>query len=194
MKNSFTKKTLVILAIIWLIMTFNLIKTTYAKYVTNLDANTNVSISGWNLAINEQDIIENNDISNVLNLNLVENEYAKNSFVVPGSVAYFDLSINSINTNVGFSVTVTPTINENSTLTEDFVILGYSINAGDTITNLPNDASYFSHSVSKDTGSTLIRVYITWEDDGTDSINDTNLGISGGNLIVNVNLKFEQLA
>lgn len=194
MKTSFSKKSFFILTIVWVIITFNLIKTTYAKYVTNLDASTNVSISCWNISVNTTDILENSDISNVLTLNLLENQYAKNDVIVPGSVAYFDLNINSANSNVGFTVTVTPTINENSTLSEDFVVLGYSIDGADTITKLSDDnASSFSHTVSKETTSSLIRVYITWEDDGTDSIEDTNLGILGGNLITDVYLKFEQL-
>lgn len=193
MKNSFSKKSFLILTIIWLIITFNLIKITYAKYVTDLDTATNISISSWNISVNNQDLLESNDISNVLKLELLENQYAKDDVIVPGSVAYFDLNINSVNTNVGFLVTVTPTINENSTLSKDFVILGYSIDGNSTITELPDDASSFSYTVAKEIESTLIRVYITWEDDGTDSIEDTNLGISGGNLITDVHLKFEQL-
>ena len=56
-----------------------------------------------------------------------------------------------------------------------------------------NEVSPFSYDIAKETESTLIRVYITWKNDGTDSIEDTNLGISGGNLITDVHLKFEQL-
>lgn len=193
MKNSFSKKSFLILTIIWLIITFNLIKITYAKYVTDLDTATNISISSWNISVNNQDLLESNDISNVLKLELLENQYAKDDVIVPGSVAYFDLNINSVNTNVGFTVTVTPTINESSTLSKDFVILGYSIDGNDTITKLSNDISSFSYTVSKEAESTLIRVFITWEDGGTNSVEDTNLGISGGNLITDVHLNFEQL-
>lgn len=193
MKTSFSKKSFLILTIIWVIITFNLIKITYAKYVTNLDTATNVSISCWNISVNNQDLLESNDISNVLKLELLENQYAKDNVIVPGSIAYFDLNINSKNTNVGFTVTVTPTINENSTLSKDFVILGYSIDGNNTITELSSDTSNFSYDIAKETESTLIRVYITWKNDGTDSIEDTNLGISGGNLITDVHLKFEQL-
>lgn len=194
MNVSVHRKSFIILAIIWIIMTFYLIRITYAKYVTNLDTNTNVLISSWNISVNEQNILEKSDISNVLSLNVLENQYAKDDVVVPGSVAYFDLNIDSANTNVGFTVTITPTINENSTLSKDFVILGYSIDGDTTITELSSDASNFSYTIAKETESTLIRVYITWDDDGTDSVEDTDLGISGGNLVADVHLKFEQVA
>ena len=45
MNISVKKKAFIALTLIWLIITFNLVKTTYAKYVTNLDSNTSITIS-----------------------------------------------------------------------------------------------------------------------------------------------------
>ena len=52
------KKAFLLLACVWFIITFSVIQTTYAKYVTNLDANTNITISYWNILVHNQDIID----------------------------------------------------------------------------------------------------------------------------------------
>lgn len=198
MHINFNKKTFIILTLIWLIITFNLIKSTYAKYLTELNTNTNISISRWDISVNNQNIIDSNNISSVLSLQLVENDYIKNDVVVPGSVGYIDLNIDSSNTNVDFTTEIDISVDEDSDLTEDFIIFGYStvnsineITDDTEITELSNDSS-FSYDISKNTSNTLIRIYVTWEDDGTDSAQDTALGISTGILDLKINLTFKQ--
>ena len=91
-KNIMTKKkAFLLLACIWFIITFTVIQTTYAKYVTNLDANANIAISYWNILVNNQDISENPDISAVMTAVLPGSEYAKPDVLVPGSLGYFDI-------------------------------------------------------------------------------------------------------
>lgn len=185
------KKAFLMLACVWFIVTFSVIQTTYAKYVTNLAANANISISYWNLVVNTQDIIENSDFSANMKAVLPGNTYALENVIVPGATGYFDLNIDSSNVTVPFSITVTTSINESSSLTKDFVVSGYSINGGTTVEL--TDATNFSYTIAKDVDSTLIRVYTTWTDDGLDSAEDTALGISGGTAILDVNLQFEQI-
>lgn len=191
-KNVITKKkALLLLACIWFIITFSVIQTTYAKYVTNLDANANISISYWNILVNNQNIVENSDISATMNAVFPGNEFMKNDVIVPGAVGYFDLNIDSSNVTVPFSTTVTTSINEASALTTDFVVAGYSINNGEIIELV--DTNSFSCDISLDTDSTIIRIYIIWLDDGLDSVEDTALGIAGGTAILDVSLNFEQI-
>ena len=191
-KNVITKKkALLLLACIWFIITFSVIQTTYAKYVTNLDANANISISYWNILVNNQNIVENSDISATMNAVFPGNEFMKNDVIVPGAVGYFDLNIDSSNVAVPFSTTVTTSINEASALTTDFVVAGYSINNGEIIELV--DTNSFSCDISLDTDSTIIRIYIIWLDDGLDSVEDTALGIAGGTAILDVSLNFEQI-
>lgn len=190
--NITTKKAFLLLACIWFIITFSIIQTTYAKYVTNLNANTNISISYWNILVNEQDIVENSDISETITCVLPGNTYSKADVLVPGSTGYFDLNINSSEVNVPFKLRVTSAVNETSSLTTDLKVSGYSIDGGD-IVELADDVLDFSCNIAQDTDSTLIRVYTTWVDDGLDSKEDTALGITGGTAILDVTLDFEQI-
>lgn len=187
------KKAFLLLACVWFIVSFSVVQTTYAKYVTNLNANANITISYWNILVNTQDIIENSDLSGQMISVIPRTDYSKENVIVPGNTGYFDLNIDSSNVNVSFSVTVSTAINETSTLTTDFIVSGYSLDNGATIIPLEDDANSFSQNITADTESTVIRVYTTWLDDGLDSAEDTALGISGGTAILDVNLKFEQI-
>lgn len=185
------KKAFLILACVWFIITFTVIQSTYAKYVTNLNTNANISISYWNILVNNQNILDNSDISGNMSAVLPGSLYAKSDVIVPGSTGYFDLNIDSSNVTVPFTVTINTGINETSTLSTDFVVSGYSINNG-TITDLTDNSS-FSCDIAQDDDSTIIRVFTTWTDDGLDSLEDTVLGITGGTAILNVSLNFEQI-
>ena len=122
------KKAFLMLACVWFIITFSVIQTTYAKYVTNLNANANISISYWNIVVNTQNILENSDISSVMSVVLPGDEYTLENVLVPGATGYFNLNIDSSNVTVPFTLTVTTAINESRTITTDFAISGYSIN------------------------------------------------------------------
>lgn len=184
------KKAFLMLACVWFIITFSVIQTTYAKYVTNLNANANISISYWNILVNNQNINENSDISAVMSVVLPGNEYAKKDVLVPGSTGYFDLNIDSSEVTVPFTTTISTIINEASSLKTDFVVTGYSINGGELVELA--DANSFTYNIASDVDNTLIRVYTTWVDDGLESTDDTSLGILGGTAILDVNVKFEQ--
>ena len=186
------KKAFLLLACIWFIITFTVIQTTYAKYVTNLDANANIAISYWNILINNQDILENPDISAVMTAVLPGSEYSKPDVLVPGSLGYFDLNIDSSQVTVPFTLTVTTSINEASSLTTDFLVVGYSLDNGNTMIDLV-DTDTFSLDIGADVDTTTIRIYTVWDDDGLDSTEDTLLGIQGGTAILDVNLHFDQI-
>lgn len=184
------KKAFLMMACIWFIITFSVIQTTYAKYVTNLNANANISISYWNILVNNQNITENSDLSAVMSVVLPGSEYAKSDVLVPGSTGYFDLNIDSSQVTVPFTATISTAINEASSLKTDFVVTGYSINGGEIIEL--TDTNSFTYSIGSDVSNTLITIYTTWIDDGLDSMEDTSLGILGGTAILDVNVKFEQ--
>ena len=189
--NTITKKkAFLMLACVWFIITFSVIQTTYAKYVTNLNANANISISYWNILVNNQNITENPDLSAVMTVVLPGNEFSKSDVLVPGSTGYFDLNIDSSQVTVPFTATISTAINEASSLKTDFVVTGYSIDGGEIIEL--TDTNSFTYSIGSDVNNTLITIYTTWVDDGLDSTEDTSLGILGGTAILDVNVKFEQ--
>ena len=197
------KKAFLMLACIWFIISFSVIQTTYAKYVTNLDANANITISYWNIIVNDIDISNQTDISEKLTSVLPGSDYAKPNVIVPGATGYFNLNIDSSKVTVPFSVTVKSSINATSSLTTDFVVSGYSLDGGTTIVDLTSaddvsqdatpDTTTFSINIAADVDNTILTVYTTWLDDGLDSKEDTDLGISGGTAILDVKLSFEHI-
>lgn len=192
MNSSAHKKSLLVLLLIWGIITINLIRFTYAKYLTTLDTNTDIQISSWNILVNNQAINKNNDISNTLSITFPGDDYSKSGVIVPGATGYFDLNIDSSQTTVPFTVTITSVIEVDDSSYTDFIITGYSIDENSEIP-LQDSNSAITYDVNKDINSTLIRVYVSWSDDGNDSIEDTNIGISDSSINVTVNLKFNQI-
>ena len=53
------KRVILLLACLWFIISFMVIKSTYAKYLTTVDANTNIGISMWSMIVNQQNILNN---------------------------------------------------------------------------------------------------------------------------------------
>ena len=193
MNISVKKKAFIALTLIWLIITFNLVKTTYAKYVTNLDSNTSITISYWNIILNDENIMDMATKSNQMSIVFPRTQYSQKDVIVPGATGYLDLNLDCSYTTIPFKLTVTSSISDESDLKSDLKITGCSVDNGELI-SLDSDTLDFSLDFSKDVINSKIRVYITWEDDGTDSIEDTELGISGGSALINLKLNFEQIA
>lgn len=191
-KNFLNKKTYLILALIWFFITFSMIESTYAKYVTNLGASANIAISYWNIKVNEQDILENAELTSMMTIVAPGNDYAKADVIVPNATGYFDINIDSSELQLPFNVTISTSLNSSSDLKKDFILTGYSVNNGSIITELGDDGASFTYPVQATRDTTIIRVYTTWQDDGLPSTDDTALGISGGKVILDVNLSFSQ--
>ncbi len=83
------KKVLLILALLWFIISFLVIRVTYAKYLSSIDSNTSVGISAWKIKLNTQDVIQNTDFSNNLELTFPGNEYYTQDVIVPGAMRLF---------------------------------------------------------------------------------------------------------
>ena len=80
------KRVLFILACLWLIITFMVIKATYAKYLSSIDSNANIHISGWKIILNNQDIMQNSDFSENIDLIFPGNDYYIPDYIVPGAI------------------------------------------------------------------------------------------------------------
>ena len=196
MKKNITttkKKSFLLLACIWFILSFSVIESTYAKYITNVNANANIAIAYWNISVNTLDISENTNLSSKMFAVFPGDSYSLPDVIVPNSTGYFDLNIDSSKVFVPFALNINIGINEESDLKNGFIISGYSLDNGTTITTFEDNQTYLSIDIPEDSDSTTIKVYITWLDDGLDSIEDTSLGISGGNVILDVDLSFSQI-
>lgn len=83
------KKVLFILACFWLIISFLIIKSTYAKYLSTINSNANISISAWRIKLNTQDIMSNSDFTQNMNLIFPGDNYYVADNIVPGALRIF---------------------------------------------------------------------------------------------------------
>ena len=190
------KKVLIILACLWIIISFLIIRVTYAKYLSTLDSNANIGISSWKILLNTQDIINNSDFSNNLSLEFPGSDYYLEDCIVPGVVGYFDLVIDSSNITLPFGFVVTATSDQNSDIA-DAKIIGYQyIGQQNYITYLNSQVTTVQGSANGTVNSTTLRVYVSWDDDpNTQTLTDaqdTAIALAGGDAIINVNVAFTQ--
>ena len=191
------KKILLILALLWFIISFLIIRITYAKYLSSIDSNANIGISAWKIKLNTQDVLQNNDFSQNLELKFPGNEYYSEDTIVPGALGYFDLAIDTSEVNLAVRFKITATNATNSDIS-DLKIIGYSYpGQQNNITYLENGANEVQSSAASSVNSSTIRVYVSWNDDSnTENLNDvqdTQIALNNGKAIVSVNVLFEQL-
>lgn len=188
------KKIFLILSCIWIVLSFLVIRTTYAKYLTSIDGNTNITISTWNLLLNTQDILSESEFSDNLELVFPETLYSIENYIVPNSIGYFDLNVDSSNVSLYFKYIVTCTFEGNGI--DDFKVIGYSVDGyNDTVTYLDETQTEITHYVLPESDASSLRVYVQWKDDNTNTLNDsadTALAFSNGLAKIQVNVRFEQ--
>ncbi len=184
-----------VVACLSLFLLIGIVQDTYAKYNTEATGDANVNISRWQISINNQDIISNSFITNVITPVMISNQHVKNGTMAPLSEGYFDLVINYANVDVSFAYDITTEISLLSSVT-DLQVTGYSENGGTVIPlsgSLDIDGSIL---LSEPVRTKTIRIYITWDDSLTETMNnddDTMASINLGKAILSVNLNFSQI-
>ena len=83
------KKVLLLIAGLWVIISFLIIKSTYAKYLSTLASNANISISAWRIKINTQDVMDNANFTQNMNLIFPGDNYYVQNKIVPGALRIF---------------------------------------------------------------------------------------------------------
>lgn len=193
-KENKKKKYLLIIALIWCIMSFLIIVATYSKYLSSVNANTDIGISSWSIVVNNQDITQNSDFSNNLSLVIPESDYYIEDYLVPGCTGYFDLVIDSSNVTLPFNYTITLEADEDSDIS-DVELTGYSVLPGSQVYNIDPTTHQIQHSVNPNVNEVSIRVFVQWNDEDTNQMNDiadTAVANSEGSSLINVNIAFTQ--
>lgn len=190
------KKWHLILAICALILCITQIQQTYAKYLDTKEGDTDFTIAKWKILVNQQDITEASTMSSLINPVYIENEHMKEGVIAPGREGYFDLVIDSSNTEVSFRYDISVTSSENSSV-NDLVITGYSLNdseiipVSDQLNNLSNIIYYTDTNKEN-----KIRIYFQWRDGTGENMNneaDTNASIQGVNARLKASITFTQI-
>lgn len=83
------RKVVFILACLWFIISFLIIRVTYAKYLSTLGSSADIGIASWKILLNNQDIINNSDFTQNLSLVFPGNDYYIEDSIVPGAIRLF---------------------------------------------------------------------------------------------------------
>ena len=182
-----------IIAFISLLLLLSFIQDTYGKYKSNASANTDITIAGWNILINNHDINNNSNFSNAIIPIFPGSTHIASDIIAPNSEGYFDIQINATSVDVSFTETITLSHGIDNTIT-DLVIVGYSLNGG-AIINFNSDTKTITKDVLlADNRIHTYRIYVNWQDGTGETMtnaDDTN-AVKNGIASISVDVNFVQ--
>ena len=173
MKSKINIKLLfLILALLFLVLAIISIRTTYARYVTSLTAGGSVELGRWLIKVNDQNILDNADLSNIITPIFNEgSEYITEGKVAPASTGYTEIVIDYSKVTVPFKYD----ISFSSDTISDFSLTSYSVDGGAEIpiadpsspitdTILPTDA----------TRTRTLKLNFAWYEGAGEQLDDTS--------------------
>lgn len=187
MKEKTKLRVIQILCIVSLLITVFSIQRTYAKYFEQVDTTYATNIKRWVMNVNNNDIHEGVQLSQIMQPVFVNNDHMNNNnTLVPGRKGYFEFLIDYTKVDVAFRFQFD--IEQlNETQLEDFEIYGYSIIETDTDTgeqtktevklNTANNLSEITQIIDPNNAEDLdnngekkrlIRVLFMWNDENAD--------------------------
>ncbi len=175
---------------------FTLVQETYAKYRIDADGIAEVNIARWNIVVNNQDIIDDNYITNTLTPTFTDNPHIADGVIAPTAIGYFDVNIDCENVDVSFTYTISTELEEENDV-DDLIVIGYSVDGGALIPiegqmDEVEETIYFD-ALNK---TRDIRIYVQWDDSETASMNnasDTQAALANGSARMDVMLNFVQI-
>ena len=199
MKSKFNTKLLFFLiALIFLLLTVIIIQSTYARYVTSLTTGGSVELGRWLIKVNDQNIIQDPNLSNKIIPVFDSSDYIAEGKIAPTTTGHVEINVDYQEVTVPFSYDISFSYDE-STVLEDFKLTSYSIDEGETIsvddsftsiteTILPTNAT-------RTKKFTLNFAWVEGEDEGEtlDDIEDTERARTLDQLGLRFNMNFTQL-
>ncbi len=185
------KKIMFFVALICLFYCVSLMQATYAKYVTTADTNATFTIARWSILINDQDIKENSNFTNLIVPEFNGTENIKEDVIAPTAQGTFEIDIDGNGTDVSYTYTITVDYDDSNSV-DDLIITKYTIDdinyvytMGDPITD--------DVLVNAQDKNTHITFYVEWNDDEQtqtmNNANDTMTTVNGAAAFrVNVNV------
>ena len=157
----FKKKVKAFIAIIALFYCVTLIQSTYAKYVSGLDANTNLAIARWKILLNDVDITTESSFTGEITPVLNGTTYVNEGVIAPAASGYFDIIIDGSESDVSFQYNLTVTQADDNTIS-DLRVTSYQIGT-DTVTDYNGTISNIINSTDTNKART-IRFFVDWYD------------------------------
>lgn len=192
------KLLLFILSLLFFILTIFLIRSTYARYITSLTARSSVEMGSWFITVNDQNIVENSDISNIVTPIFNEDsEYIAENKIAPTSTGYVLIEVDYSKVTVPFNYTISFS-SAGTTSLEDFNLVSYTVNGG-SVVEVGNSSTTITDTVSP-TDAVKIKNYklnLQWFDgigEHLSDIQDTAFSRNNSNIGLRLNMTFNQLA
>lgn len=195
----YKKIVLILICCILLASLLLFINMIYAKYKSEVSGKASISISRWDIKVNDNSIKNNQDISSTITPVFPGNEYIASNIIAPTAEGYFDLFLDYTATDVAFKYEINVSPNEESAV-KDLVTTGYSVDDGEKI-EFSEFNSPISETVnlSNENKTKKIRIYIIWNDDpdtsSMDNLSDTSSTLKAdSSAILDVSVAFTQVA
>lgn len=195
------KKITLILAIFSLLFSLNMIDETYAKYISLTNGVAQMNIARWDIIVNNEHVKNGQTLNTLIEPNYVDNVNVAAGVIAPGSMGYFDVTIDPGMTDVSFDYEISVKSADTS-IVNDVVLSKYYIDdeANMVIVDDVTDKITNSFDINQSKDAQTVRVYVLWNDDvNTENMNneaDTTVGhnASDANLTADVlvELKFKQ--
>lgn len=171
----------IFIALLSLLYLITLVQDTYAKYTSSANANTNITISRWNILVNNQDIKNNSNFTNTIKPVFEDNENIATGVIAPTSKGYFDIIIDGTKTDVSFQYNINLALSNLNTVS-DLKLTNYKVNDDDTLHQIENNV--ISNQILYDSDNKIIkyRIFVEWIDGETETMNneaDTEAAING---------------
>ena len=171
----------IFIALLSLLYLITLVQDTYAKYTSSANANTNITISRWNILVNDQDIKNNSNFTNTIKPTFEENENIASGVIAPTSKGYFDIIIDGTKTDVSFQYNINLALSSLNTVS-DLRLTNYKVNDDDTLHQIENNV--ISNQVLYNSDNKIIkyRIFVEWIDGDAETMNneaDTEATING---------------
>lgn len=171
----------IFIALLSLLYLITLVQDTYAKYTSSANANTNITISRWNILVNDQDIKNNSNFTNTIKPTFEENENIASGVIAPTSKGYFDIIIDGTKTDVSFQYNINLALSSLNTVS-DLKLTNYKVNDDTTLHQIENNV--ISNQVLYNSDNKIIkyRIFVEWIDGETETMNneaDTEATING---------------
>lgn len=173
------RKIWILSALIMLLITFYQINNTYAKYSTQAEGILEESIGKWVVKVNTTNIATGADVQNftINDLTYNSNDYVLSGKIAPGLLGYFDVEIDATEASVAVRYDVLIDFSQlNLSDSIKFtklvrVVDGTESEDGITKTGENTYTGVVSLDDIKAGKTNTLRVYLSWEDDGT-GVND----------------------
>jgi len=168
MLNSWKMK--FILSCISLVICILTISTTYAKYVSTNEGDANMAVARWRILVNDQDVHNTASISNVIRPVFTGTPHIAPGVIAPTSEGYFDLVIDSTNTDLSFTYTIDVNAGPQSSV-RDIKAVAYTVNGG---VRRNMSSSIISDNILRglDANVNVFRIYIVWDDSDNRTMNN----------------------